>query len=309
MILNKFQIYCFLIFYFVSNIAYANYETSIVVKVDNEIITNFEIKNKILSSLLLSGKEINQKNINGLKKKSLDELIQTKIKIIELSKYNISIDRFQIDQYLKSISSNNVQNLKDKFKNLNLDFALFEKYVEIELMWQKYIYQIYSKKIDIDTNQVKDELKELIKKNQNILEYNLSEIEVAINNNENIKKKIDDIKNKIIKDGFETAAQNHSFSDTSSNKGYLGWISSKELSKNIFEVIRNLKIGEISSPIRRQNTILFLKVNNIRSKKVKELDLQKLELNIINRKKNELFNLYSKSHLSKIKNTTLVEYK
>ncbi len=309
MILNKFQIYCFLIFYFVSKIAYANYETSIVVKVDNEIITNFEIKNKILSSLLLSGKEINQKNINGLKKKSLDELIQTKIKIIELSKYNISIDRLQMDQYLKSISSNNIQNLKDKFKNSNLDFALFEKYIETELMWQKYIYQIYSKKIDIDTNQVKDELKELTKKNQNILEYNLSEIEVAINNNEDIKKKIDDIKNKMIKDGFETAAQNHSFSDTSSNRGYIGWISSKELSKNIFEVIRNLRKGEVSSPIRRQNTILFLKVNDIRSKKVEELDLQKLELNIINRKKNELFNLYSKSHLSKIRNNTLVEYK
>ena len=309
MILKKFQIYCFLIFYFFSNIAYANYETSIVVKVDNEIITNFEIKNKILSSLLLSGKEINQKNINGLKKKSLDELIQTKIKIIELSKYNISIDRLQMDQYLKSISSNNIQNLKDKFKNSNLDFALFEKYIETELMWQKYIYQIYSKKIDIDTNQVKDELKELTKKNQNILEYNLSEIEVAINNNEDIKKKIDDIKNKMIKDGFETAAQNHSFSDTSSNRGYIGWISSKELSKNIFEVIRNLRKGEVSSPIRRQNTILFLKVNDIRSKKVEELDLQKLELNIINRKKNELFNLYSKSHLSKIRNNTLVEYK
>ena len=309
MILKKFQIYCFLIFYFVSNIAYANYETSIVVKVDNEIITNFEIKNKILSNLLLSGKKINQKNINGLKKKSLDELIQMKIKIIELSKYNISIDRLQIDQYLKSISSNNVQNLKDKFRNSNLDFALFEKYVETELMWQKYIYQIYSKKIDIDTNQVKDELKELVKKNQNILEYNLSEIEVAINNNENIKIKIDDIKNKIIKEGFETAAQNHSFSDTSSNKGYIGWISSKELSKNIFEIIRKLKIGEVSTPIRRQNTILFLKVNDIRSKKVEELDQQKLELNIVNRKKNELFDLYSKSHLSKIRNNTLVEYK
>ena len=309
MILNKFQIYCFLIFYFVSNIAYANYETSIVVKVDNEIITNFEIKNKILSNLLLSGKKINQKNINSLKTKSLDELIQMKIKIIELSKYNISIDRLQIDQYLKSISSNNVQNLKDKFKNSNLDFALFEKYVETELMWQKYIYQIYSKKIDIDTNQVKDELKELIKKNQNILEYNLSEIEVAINNNENIKTKINDIKNKIIKDGFETTAQNHSFSDTSSNKGFIGWISSKELSKNIFEIIKKLKIGEVSSPIRRQNTVLFLKVNDIRSKKVEELDQQKLELNIVNRKKNELFNLYSKSHLSKIRNNTLVEYK
>ena len=38
-------------------------------------------------------------------------------------------------------------------------------------------------------------------------------------------------------------------------------------------------------PIKRQNTILFLKINDIRFKKVEEVNLQKLELNIINRKK------------------------
>ena len=42
----------------ISNIAFANFENSIVVKVDNEIITNFEMENKILSNLLLSGQEI-----------------------------------------------------------------------------------------------------------------------------------------------------------------------------------------------------------------------------------------------------------
>ena len=69
-----------------------------------------------------------------------------------------------------------------------------------------------------------------------------------------------------------------------------------------------MKKNEISVPIKRQNTILFLKINDIRFKKVEEVNLQKLELNIINRKKNELFNLYSKSHLSRIRNNTLVEY-
>ena len=94
---------------------------------------------------MLSGREINQKNINDLKNQSLEELIQTKVKIIELSKYNLSIDRLQINQYLKSISKDNIQNLKNEFKKLNLDFGLFEKYIETELIWQKYIYQIYSK--------------------------------------------------------------------------------------------------------------------------------------------------------------------
>ena len=83
---------------------------------------------------------------------------------------------------------------------------------------------------------------------------------------------------------------------------------SKELSKNIFEIIEDMKIGEISPPIKRQNTVLFLKINNIRSKKIEEVNLKNLEKSIINNK-NELFNLYSKSHLSKIRNNTLIEYK
>ena len=48
------------IFFFL-NIAYSKIENNIVVKIENEIITNFEIKNKILSSLIISNQEINQK--------------------------------------------------------------------------------------------------------------------------------------------------------------------------------------------------------------------------------------------------------
>ena len=33
-------------------------ENSIVIKIDNQIITNFEIKNKIISTLILSNQEI-----------------------------------------------------------------------------------------------------------------------------------------------------------------------------------------------------------------------------------------------------------
>ena len=48
----------------------------ILLKVGNKIITNYELKNKILSTLILSKQEINQKNINRAKKQSIDSLIQ-----------------------------------------------------------------------------------------------------------------------------------------------------------------------------------------------------------------------------------------
>ena len=41
----------------------AKIENKIVLKVENEIISNYEVKNKILSSLILNNQEINQKNI------------------------------------------------------------------------------------------------------------------------------------------------------------------------------------------------------------------------------------------------------
>ena len=60
MILNRLKIILLLISFFFSNNVFADFENSIIVKVDNEIITNFEIKNKILTNLVLTGKEINQ---------------------------------------------------------------------------------------------------------------------------------------------------------------------------------------------------------------------------------------------------------
>ena len=89
----------------------------------------------------------------------------------------------------------------------------------------------------------------------------------------------------------------------------IGWISGKSMSKEIFLIVKNMKIGEVSKPIKRQNSILFLKLKDKRLSNTDNLDLIEVKKKIINRKKNELFNLYSNSYLSKLKNTSLIEYK
>ena len=137
---------------------------------------------------------------------------------------------------MNSISSNNIQLLKDKFLKINeLDFDLFLKEVETEFKWQKLIYEIYSNKIEIDPNQIQSELKNFIKKNKAIKEYNLSEIEILLEDNKNVEDKIDMIK-KINDIGFDQVALNFSISSTASKKGLIGWINSKALSKDIFNV-------------------------------------------------------------------------
>ena len=45
----------------------ASIESKIIVTVGENIITSYDLKNKILSSLILSNKEVNQKNIMKLR--------------------------------------------------------------------------------------------------------------------------------------------------------------------------------------------------------------------------------------------------
>ena len=110
----------YIIFFFNSNIISkflsAKIENKIIIKVENEIITNYEIKNKILVTLFLAGEKINQDNIDKLKKQSLDALIQLKLKKIELEKYQIKTNYNQVNNYLNSISSNDINSLKKVLK-------------------------------------------------------------------------------------------------------------------------------------------------------------------------------------------------
>ena len=297
-------------FYFVFLLTQANAITNkILLKVENEIITNYEVKNKILTSLVLAGNEISQENINKLKKQALESLIENKLKIIELEKFKIKKDSNQINLYLNSISGNDILALENKFKINNLDYNLFLEEIEIQTKWQNFIYLFYKGKIEINENSINNDIEKIVKDKKNFQEYKISEIEINIEENSNIDQIVLDLKNKIKDEGFETAALNYSISSSSNNKGSLGWISSKSLSQEIFEILKKLNTGQISRPIKRQNSILFLKLDDVRTSKVENINIEDLKKKMIDQKKNEMFNLYSKSHLSKLRNSVLIEYK
>ena len=69
-----------------------------------------------------------------------------------------------------------------------------------------------------------------------------------------------------------------------------------------------MEIGEISEPINKKNSIMFLKLDDKKVSEV-EMDMNKLKTELIKKKQNELFNLYSQSHLSKLRNNNIIEYK
>ena len=87
MIKSRFKITVFLTFYFFLFSNLLSIENKIIAKVNNEIITSYELKNKIKTTLILSNEIINQDNIDRTKKLILKSLIDLKVKKDELKKY------------------------------------------------------------------------------------------------------------------------------------------------------------------------------------------------------------------------------
>ena len=151
-----------------------------------------------MSTLILSNTDINQQNIDRLKKQSLEALINNKIKFLETSKFKVETNINELNNYLNSISKNNLDQLKFKFEEYDLDFSLFAEEIETQLKWQKFIFNKYSKKISLDDRLINVEVQTLAKNMEIIEEFNLSEIEILRNDNETDNELISNIFKKLI---------------------------------------------------------------------------------------------------------------
>ena len=299
----------FLFFYFFTILTSNSLENKIVVKVNDKIISSYEIKNKINTKLILRYLELNQTNIDKVKKISLQELINFRIKEKELSKYEFyDLEKIDITNQLNSISGNNIKELKKKFTDNNLNYRIFVKELKIQAAWQKLIFFLFQNKVKINEDEISNEIENYKSSFSQVKEYDLSELEVSFDSLAEKEKLIEEVQKKIQEIGFERTVSIYSESESAINNGQLGFINEKSLSKEIYEILQDLNEGDISEPLVSLNKVLFLKINKINDTKNENLDLNELRKKLVNKKKNDLFNLYSKSHLSKIKNNSYIQF-
>ena len=293
------------------SISFASTQNKILINVGNQIITSYELKNRVKTILILNNKELNQDNINKTKREAVNFLINSKLKKEEILKFNTAPNNESVSRYLNNISSKyntDTSGLKKIFIDNNISYELFLDEVKTEFAWQQLIFNSHRKKIKLNEKEIDEELNQIITKQKQAEEYNLAEIEVLLENNVNDKKKIEEIKNQINEIGFEDTAIKYSTSLSALEGGNLGWIASQSLSNIILNSVKEMKPGDVTEPIFQSETAIFIKLLDKRKISFNDINLEKMKSQIISQKKNELLNLFSNSYLSKIKNSTLIQY-
>ena len=286
-------------------------EIKILYKIENEIITSFDVTNEInyLSTL---NENIASLERDKVTKTAKNSLIREKIKKNEIDRiyspnYDEVIKEFKVNNFIenlyKKLGYKTIEEFNAYLKTSNLDLNEIKKKFAIELYWNQLIFDKYNKVVNIDQNKIESKLDNVMNNSLSQTEFKLSEI-VFINDKEN--NKYNEILNSINEVGFEETALLHSISESSKFNGDIGWIKENQISDKIFNLIQNLEIGSFSKPIITAGGSIILKLNEKKTSKIeinKDEELKKL----ISSEKNRILTEYSLIYFKQIENKTYVK--
>ena len=282
--------------------AFSENKFYIVAKVNNEIITNYDVETES-NYLKLLNPNLNQLDKNrviGIAKNSLiNEIIKQKQleKIFKFDESQKIIDKIFKDFYI-NLGFSKEKEFDQVLKNKRT-YSILEvkEKIKIDFLWNKLIYNLYNKQIKVDKNKLLNKIKNSDQyKNQ----YLLSEIFFNKDKNESLENKVNKIKKSIDDVGFNNTASLYSISETSNVGGKIGWIKEENLSPKILEELYKIKAGEITEMIKIGNNFLILKIEEIKKNKIKIDNEMKLK-EMIDFERNRQLNQFSNIYFNKIK--------
>ena len=297
----KFVIFFIIIISLLTNTTKAKIE--IIAKVNNEIITNFDLQreSEYLKILNPNIKKLDNQKIFDLSKKSLiNEIIKKKEidKYIDFDQKNDFIET-QLKNLYTKLNIKNEDEFENKLKNYNT-YSLDEirKKIKIELFWNDLIFSKYKDQVVVDRQKLIEKIKDF--KNKTERRFLISEIMFNKKKNQTLEETINEINLSIEEIGFNNTANIFSMSQSAKIGGKVGWVNESSLSKLILEKLENIKIGETTEIFKIGNDFLILKLEDLELNKIKldeKIELEKLtqaEINI-------QLNRYSRIYFDKAK--------
>ena len=305
------KIFFALIFLLQSQTLFADISNKIVLTVGSLPITLYDLKQEVKLLSILNPGQLENQSIEDLQSLGIESLTIKKIKEQEIKKNKLDntedeeFIEYEISRVLKSLNMDKPA-LERVFAENQLEISDLKNHISIEIKWNRLVYGMYQNKIKIDEESVNKKVEEYSMKENSYDEYFLSEIIVPVSDSQNPNDVYQKVKSRLFSEKFENVAREISISQTRDAGGEVGWVDEKTIAEIVIEKIKDLNVGEITSPILIPEGIMIIKLNNKREIK-NEINKDQLKRKIILNERDKMLTTYSKMYLNKLKSNTMIE--
>ena len=284
--------------FFSQTISSANQEfEGIIVSVNSEAITTFDLSERIKLVIKSLNLEDTIENRDSVRERVLDLLILEKLKKNEVNEAQLEFSEEELIQFTSSVYNFPVKEFdifKEFIKDEGLDIDTILDQISIELLWRKFSQKKFSPLITISQEDI-DRIIERNKTKAGKKEFNYSEILIenkSFDSWDNSKKRMEMII-RLLKNGspFGNLALKFSDAVTADNEGDVGWILEDNLEDNLKKILNNLNKGEVRGGLNKNiedSDFSVTRLENILANEISEIFLKKIEETPINQISDEI---------------------
>ena len=302
----------FTIINLLSNVVIAENKHEIIIKINNQIITNFDIQ-KETKYLLALNPSLNNLSTKQIKELSKNSLIREKIKENEILKYyKINYEDPELTKFVtniyKRLNIGDEAEFNTYLSKFDMNINTVIKKIAIERDWNKMIFGKFKNQIVVNELKIKKNLEKKLDKSEIQTSYLISEILFQAKNEKEFEETYNDIIKAVDESSFKSAASIYSISDSSINSGEIGWVKKNEISNSIYNELNKLNIGDITQPIKVASGFLIIYLEDVK-KVEKEINTEEEFKKIVTTEKNRQLNEYSIIYYKKIKKQIFIDEK
>ena len=239
-----------------ADMARAQSSQGIVAVVNNSVISNYDLQQRVGLALVTSGLARTAEIEAALRPQALSRLIDERLKLQEAGRYNVSIREEDLQAALARLAQDNnmtFTDIRDLLEENGVAVESLRTQIIADLAWNRVLEGLFVPRVSLSQDEVeqaynraRDELSQT--------QYLVSEIVLQF---DNIEQEKDARENALgllepLRSGtpFDPVARQFSQSPTSANGGRIGWVVAGQLPEEIDRLLPLLQPGEISDPVR-----------------------------------------------------------
>ena len=228
----------------------------ILVSVNNDMITSYDLKQRMLLLIVTSGVQVTQENYAAFQQQALNSLIDERLQQQEMDHWKVKVTDAEVDDEIARMASQS--NLKpdqllSELKRVGVEPATLRAQIAAESGWNQLVGGRYHSSANVGTAQVDSLMDKVIADGQKP-QYLVAEIFIdnttagsPANALQGAKQLHDQIAAKVAP--FQAVARQFSNAPSAANGGDAGWLVSGNIEPSVETVLASLKPGEMSEPI------------------------------------------------------------
>jgi len=230
-------------------------QEGVVATVNDQIISSYDLRQRLLLEIAMSGVKATPENIQELEQEAMRALVDERLQAAELKRYEVKVGDAEVEDEVASIAKENNMNKDQLYAGLRragVEPATLKEELRNRIAWQDLVGGRFRDHARVGADEVQQTLARITAAASKP-QYLVGEIYIDANRVGGMDQALNganQLVDQIVKGApFQAVARQFSSAPSAATGGDAGWLLSGEINPDVQAALEHMRPGQLSKPI------------------------------------------------------------